>query len=736
MNAILPTPTTGANTALLRQIRDAHAADQAADLDALAALNPEVRKDSLKRSLTRLVDDGAVALEDAGVYQLTAFGAQALLALDIAEGLVDAGLGFAGRADPTEQPRWPIDQLYPNPDNPERPIDDERDANFRESIVAAGDILQALVVSPANASGARMIWAGHRRWEQCRILAEDGRLPERLAHGLPYVELAIDPAIPLADHRAIALRVALIENEQRAGIPPLEDARLLALYADLTGENGKPSPARQVALALGRAHAGSDRGVRDVQEKIKVVREASPDAIAAHEAGQTTWEQLRDSVREKKAGLTAKQLLCLTEICDYAVAKGAMPAGTVTLPIRDPAALGGDYGLCQLGLIGISYRLDHTEILIHQGAWDAVTAAGHLHDQATETNEARNARLLALRQTVVSPSRAQLAEHQGRHITEWLNDVAGGPARSTALGLGVIDPDNEMKVDGRHFPNMTLRNEYLRRVNGEGGAGSPKTTPKAEPSPEDDKPPIRPASTEAVYPARRYEAAAEIRLIELAHATDKAIATGSVRIGTPQGEGVPVGAYWLDGWIALLKSDGMIACGGGTTVPWACLTEKGGAYLAGIGIGRPIADDYLSALQDLRGLSIGEPDVTTYNTDWLQNLVPESRPLEAEPEDPSPAHADNHSSPLGGGGPSLEAMVEGVPTAPSEPTQDPIIGGLRTAAADLWHAAVEARRLLDNLIEGVGVGDDEMGAASAALQDAALSLAPYLSAEQKDARSA
>ncbi|MBX3480122.1 MAG: ParB N-terminal domain-containing protein [Caulobacter sp.] len=731
MNAILPSPATGANAPLMRQIRDRHAAELPVGLDDLAALNPDSRRDNLKRSLNRLIDDGALTLEG-DAYHLTAFGAQALLALDIGEGLVAAGLGFAGAADPTQQPRWPIEDLRPNPDNP-RGDDDPalEDDALADSIAEAGDILQPLAVSPPDANGVRIIWAGHRRWRAADRLSGEGRLPPALLDGLPYKEHPVDPGLDDAALRAEGLKVALIENHQRQDITPWEDARALALYAQLTGKS-----ARAVAFALGRAREGSETGVKDVQDKIKVVREASHGAIAAHEAGRLTWEQLRDSVREKKPGLTAKQTLCLVEVCDYAVHRcGALPAGDVVVPVLRPHDHGGDYDLVKAGMLGFSYRGDTVEAILHQAAWDTVQALGQAPDP-NEPPERRRDRLAALRETVVSQSRAIAAGANDSYITGWLNRPQADPATSPPAApkppvrLGVIDPNDPLVVDGKRFPNMTGRNEYLRRLNREGGASPPRSAkPPAQPpeeAPSKDRPTARCIADEII-------------LIELAHAIDQAQARGAPMVSINDMPGVHVGKYWLDRQIPGLKSDGLIDAGGGTTLPWVCLTAQGAAYLEGRGIHRPINTIYLSNLQAQRASTPRDFDAL-YNTDWLQNPSPESRPLEPDAE-PDANFSPSGEAATGGGGPSPQAMVEGAAPlpastpetpSPTTPIGDPVIAGLREAAGDLWRAAGEARRVLDNLLDCTGAGDDELAASAKALQAAALTLAPFLTAAQKE----
>jgi ParB-like chromosome segregation protein Spo0J len=118
---------------------------------------------------------------------------------------------------------------------------------------------------------------------------------------------------------------------------------------------------------------------------------------------------------------------------------------------------------------------------------------------------------------------------------------------------------------------------------------------------------------------------------------------------------------------------------------------------------------------------------------------PEEGPAAGNPPPPAAGAAfphDDHSSPLGGGGPlplerSGGATVEGVPNGkspqrPTPPPSDPIIAGLR-AALHGYHAAIyEPVRILNCLLEGEGVTDDEMASAARALESAAARAAPYL----------
>ena len=207
-------------------------------------------------------------------YTLSDEGVAALEALDRANGV---GVPVAGL------PLWPLDQIIENPANPRKTIDQEALALFAETVVTAEGLLQPIVLYPADANGVRMLHAGTRRTLACRLLTGEGRLPEALAGGLPYIERQ--------GTRAEALLVGLIENGQREDLTPWEEAQGLKAYQDETGLS-----ARAIAFATGRAKEGKEKGVRDVQVKIKVATEATAANIALHETGLWTWEQLRESV--------------------------------------------------------------------------------------------------------------------------------------------------------------------------------------------------------------------------------------------------------------------------------------------------------------------------------------------------------------------------------------------------------------------------------------------------------
>ena len=255
-------------------------------------------KSNLGKTLQRLVDEG-------------------LLQNDPTAGLTDAGRAQLAayrraQAEATEAPRrWPVDKIRPNPAN--RPVTLADVEDLADAIIGAGDILQPLLLTPPDANGVRMLLAGERRWRAVQFIQNrdaeqhnenvlDGSpvffnpdLPEPLEAGVPFVERE-------ATEGEAAL-IAVIENTAREDLSPWEDARLLKAAADGLGITN----ASELARRVGRAREGGRGGIRDVQMKLRVAREATPEAIAEYER-TGSWDALRDSVTVPKAPTLAEQV--------------------------------------------------------------------------------------------------------------------------------------------------------------------------------------------------------------------------------------------------------------------------------------------------------------------------------------------------------------------------------------------------------------------------------------------
>lgn len=232
-------------------------------------------RSNLRRSMKTLTDAGLIAdglLTDDGVVQLSAWRR--------AKGL-DAGHAAPKSA---EAQRWPIDAIRPNPAN--RKVTGEGIADLAASIQGAKDILQPLILTPPDADGVRMILAGERRWRAANYLFAQSAMPKALKAGVPFVERKATSAE--------ALLITVVENSQREDLSPWQDAQLLLQLQTETGWSGA-----ELARQIGRVEEGSRSGLRDVQTKLKIAREATPEAVAAYEA-DGSWDRLRDSVTKPK----------------------------------------------------------------------------------------------------------------------------------------------------------------------------------------------------------------------------------------------------------------------------------------------------------------------------------------------------------------------------------------------------------------------------------------------------
>lgn len=104
-----------------------------------------------------------------------------------------------------EQRELPIEQVFPNPEQPRTVINEEPISELADSIARVG-ILQPIIVRPKD-TGYQII-AGERRWRAAR------------AAGLETVPVRIMQA-----GETEALELALIENLQRQDLNPIEESR-------------------------------------------------------------------------------------------------------------------------------------------------------------------------------------------------------------------------------------------------------------------------------------------------------------------------------------------------------------------------------------------------------------------------------------------------------------------------------------------------------------------------------
>ncbi|MBT0957690.1 ParB/RepB/Spo0J family partition protein [Alphaproteobacteria bacterium KMM 3653] len=125
----------------------------------------------------------------------------------------------------------PIEQVYPNPDQPRVHFDEEALADLAKSIEAKG-IIQPLIVRPLPSGGYQIV-AGERRWRAAQIAK---------LHEVPVLIRELDDTE--------VFELAIIENIQRADLDPIEEARGYQQLIDRYGHTQE-----QVSSALGKSRS-------------------------------------------------------------------------------------------------------------------------------------------------------------------------------------------------------------------------------------------------------------------------------------------------------------------------------------------------------------------------------------------------------------------------------------------------------------------------------------------------
>lgn len=443
------TPLALENAAVLRRI----ARPDAAALT-FAALADDLGRDpsNLRKTLQKLESEGVVARRDGGCGWLAA--PYALAALDRLDGLAGPG---------TAPLRWPLDHLAPDPTQPRKAFDPDALADLARSIAAAQDVLVPLLVLPPDASGARTIKAGERRWRAVRLLAEGAVegcalpavLDPRLGGGLPIRE--IEP------EAGDAAWIALTENGNRVDLNPIEDGEALLALMAARGWSARETAHRlgRVGKRTGEAGAGSD-GVKTVQERVKVAREASADDKARFLAGELTWKQLLETVQRPAAPLAAPGTagassgdwvrLEPTVVFDIAAMPGWAMNGLEARISLAPSPAGG-------WAYGYHYKDNETSAL----SWPSAPVDRHTGLETRADAFARAAAII--RGAAGGRAYSQRATALRVRALEWL----------AALGDGARDP---AQIPPR---KPTAREAEAERIaRGEGGAATPRARPTGE----------------------------------------------------------------------------------------------------------------------------------------------------------------------------------------------------------------------------------------------------------------
>lgn len=128
----------------------------------------------------------------------------------------------------------PVDQVYPNPDQPRRSFDDQALADLTASIAEKGIIQPLIVRRKHSPNGKYEIVAGERRWRA----AQRAQL-----HEIPVIIREFNDVE--------VLEVAIIENIQRADLNAIDEA---AGYKQLMEKFGRTQDEMGKALGKSRSH--------------------------------------------------------------------------------------------------------------------------------------------------------------------------------------------------------------------------------------------------------------------------------------------------------------------------------------------------------------------------------------------------------------------------------------------------------------------------------------------------
>jgi ParB-like chromosome segregation protein Spo0J len=569
------------------------------------------------RTLDRLAED---ALIDRATLDLTPAGRRARQGLDLAEGLIEA--------DVSKVPLRHAD-LTPNPDNLRTSADPAAIASLADTMIDEGQPLQDLVCTTPDANGVRLILIGERRWRAWGLLIERGDWPA-------------DKALMVRqrpDRPGLIEELSLIENGQRADLTELERARG---YMRLAMKRNLDAPG---------IHRATRDELRTVQQGLQVMRKATPENIARHEAWlanpktaeKFTWEMLRESVQETKPkpslDLSPKLALVLVEFAHAVQSRADGPGDAI--PIDKPPP-GGEWStLRDRQLIEPVFRGDglmRAQLCAPVFPW--LAEIGFEDDPDAALRKARDTVIGALQASAVP---------DGEYLTAWLNvadgpapdassltdqivhanQLNGGEAKAEALveafSAGAkIEVSGDATEDAATAPDDHETDDGGVALYQQLAAKSPAPAPAPKPAGA-AVPPI----DETANPLNPREA---LIMIEVAHKL------GREFVATGRGfDGVEVGQYNRDSVVQdIIIKHRMLGFLPGPKKHMACyVTAKGSAWLAQYG---------QVDLATARAAADKVPPNEGYATDWL-NVAYEPAPAEppakpqAAPEPPPAADA-------------------------------------------------------------------------------------------------
>lgn len=208
-------------------------------------------------------------------------GLSALMAdVTAATAPLPAGSGRRGEA------LVPIENLFPNPQQPRRRFSDESLDDLAESIRQKG-VLQPLIVRKRTDADGYEIVAGERRWRAAQ---------KAQVHELPVIIRDYDDTE--------VLEVAIIENIQRADLNPMEEA---AAFRQLMDRFGHTQERLSEVLSKSRSHIANLLRLLNLPEDVQIlVRDGA--LTAGHARALVTAENPSDLARQIVArGLSVRE---------------------------------------------------------------------------------------------------------------------------------------------------------------------------------------------------------------------------------------------------------------------------------------------------------------------------------------------------------------------------------------------------------------------------------------------
>ena len=207
----------------------------------------------------------------------------------------------------------PIEKVEPRADQPRRTFDEESMAELTESIRAHG-VIQPITVRPLD-SGFYQIIAGERRWRAAR----DAGITEVPVHILE------------ADDRT-AMELALVENLQREGLNPIEEAEG---YRTLMTEYGLTQEA--AADAVGKSRPAVANALRLLSLSEPVLKMVEEGTLSAGHARALL--SLHDTELQKNAAELVVEKHLSVRQTEALAARLLKPSK----PTEEPAAIAVDY---------------------------------------------------------------------------------------------------------------------------------------------------------------------------------------------------------------------------------------------------------------------------------------------------------------------------------------------------------------------------------------------------------